>query len=228
MSKIDRRSFIKLGSAAVAGSMVTGCSASAPAAGGKIRFVTNHGEADGPLFKTVLDKFAAKYPDIQVDWLDIPGGDEFYTALNTQGAAGSLPDVFYTRTFDVPVFASKGWTLDLQSLVDRDAKEVNVDDFYPAQIGQMQFKGHLYALPYDFSNIAIYFNRICLMMRRCLTPPTLTGLGMIFWTLAENLLKRMALPSPPSPWICMFGTGFFMVICSVGAVKSGLMTLKPH
>ncbi len=159
MSKIDRRSFIKLGSAAVAGAMVTGCSASAPAAGGKIRFVTNHGEADGPLFKTVLDKFAAKYPDIQVDWLDIPGGDEFYTALNTQGAAGSLPDVFYTRTFDVPVFASKGWTLDLQSLVDRDAKEVNVDDFFPAQIAQMQFKGHLYALPYDFSNIAIYFNK---------------------------------------------------------------------
>jgi len=132
----------------------------APAAAqeAKIRFISNHGEADVPLFKKVLENFAAKNPNIKVEYLDI-AGNEFYNAINTQGAGGQLPDVWYTRTFDVPVYGSKGWTVDLQPLVDRDAKEVNVDDFWPAQVAQMKWKGHLYALPYDFSNMAIYYNK---------------------------------------------------------------------
>lgn len=124
-----------------------------------IRFVSNHGEADVPLFKTVLENFAAAQPNIKVEYLDIAGGDEFYTAINTQGAAGNLPDVWYTRTFDVPVYASKDWTLNLQPLADRDAEEVNVADFWPAELAQMKWKEQLYALPYDFSNIGIYFNK---------------------------------------------------------------------
>ena len=134
--------------------------AAAPAAAqeAKIRFISNHGEADVPLFKKVLANFAAANPKIQVEYLDI-AGTEFYNAINTQGAGGQLPDVWYTRTFDVPVYGSKNWTVDLQPLVDRDAKEVNVDDFWPAQVAQMKWKGHLYALPYDFSNMAIYYNK---------------------------------------------------------------------
>ena len=123
-----------------------------------IRFVSNHGEADVPLFKKVIENFAAANPNIQVEYLDI-AGNEFYNAINTQGAGGQLPDVWYTRTFDVPVYASKDWTVDLQPLIDRDAKEVNVDDFWPAEVAQMKWKGHLYALPYDFSNMAIYYNK---------------------------------------------------------------------
>ena len=116
----------------------------APAAAqeAKIRFISNHGEADVPLFKKVLENFAAANPNIQVEYLDI-AGNEFYNAINTQGAGGQLPDVWYTRTFDVPVYASKGWTVSLQPLIDRDAKEVNVDDFWPAQVAQMKWKGQL-------------------------------------------------------------------------------------
>jgi|GEM_PF-1006925 len=124
----------------------------------KIRFISNHGEADVPLFKKVLENFAAKNPNIEVEYLDI-AGNEFYNSINTQGAGGQLPDVWYTRTFDVPVYASKGWTISLQPLADRDAKEVNVDDFWPAELAQMKWKGQLYALPYDFSNIGIYYNK---------------------------------------------------------------------
>ena len=109
-------------------------------------------------FNTVLANFAAANPEIEVEYLDIPG-EEFYTSINTQGAGGNLPDIWYTRTFDVPVWAAKDWTLDLQPLAERDASEVNTDDFWPAELAQMQWKGHLYALPYDFSNIGIYYNK---------------------------------------------------------------------
>jgi len=105
-----------------------------------------------------VDNFQAANPNITIEYLDI-AGNEFYNSINTQGAAGQLPDVWYTRTFDVPVYASKGWTISLQPLAERDAAEVNVDDFWPAELAQMKWKDELYALPYDFSNVGIYYNK---------------------------------------------------------------------
>jgi multiple sugar transport system substrate-binding protein len=132
--------------------------APAAASGASLRFVTNHGAADVPLFKQVIDNFAKVHPEIKIEHLDI-AGTEFYDTINTQGAGGQLPDVWYTRTFDVPVYASKEWTIDLQPLIDRDAKEVNIADFWPAEVAQMKWKDHLYALPYDFSNMGLYYNK---------------------------------------------------------------------
>ena len=174
-SKLSRRAFLRGTALVGAGAALAACApapAPAPAAEpakpaapaapaaqpaaqkAKIRFISNHGEADVPLFKKVLENFAAKNANIEVEYLDI-AGNEFYNSINTQGAGGQLPDVWYTRTFDVPVYASKDWTISLQPLADRDAKEVNVDDFWPAELAQMKWKGQLYALPYDFSNIGI-------------------------------------------------------------------------
>jgi multiple sugar transport system substrate-binding protein len=170
-SGLSRRDFLRLTGLAGVTLAVAACAPvgqsgqptadgeSAPAAGKvNLRLVTNHGEADQPLFKKVLENFAAKESGISIEQLDI-GGQEFYNSINTQGAAGQLPDVWYTRTFDVPVYASKGWTISLQSYIDRDAAEVNVDDFWPAEVAQMKWKGELYALPYDFSNVGIYYNK---------------------------------------------------------------------
>jgi multiple sugar transport system substrate-binding protein len=138
----------------------TAPTAAAPAAGPvKLRFITNHGAADQPLFQTVLDNFKAKAANITIDHLDIADGNDFYNSINTQGAAKQLPDIWYTRTFDVPVYASKDWTLSMEDMVKADAAEVNVDDFWPGEVAQMRYQGKLYALPYDFSNIGIYFNK---------------------------------------------------------------------
>lgn len=172
---MSRRTFLRLSAGATllagAGAMLSGCApATAPAgesgAGAApgaqeaitLRFVSNHGESDVPLFQAVIDKFAAANPQIKIDYLDI-AGSEFYDSINAQGAAQQLPDIWYTRTFDVPVYASKGWTTNLQPLIDRDASEVNADDFWPAQVAQMKWDSQLYALPYDFSNVGIYYNK---------------------------------------------------------------------
>lgn len=169
--KLSRRTFLQGAALASAGSLLAACApAAAPAAEEapqgaapaadkvNIRFITNHGDADMPLFKAVMDNFATMEPNIAIEHLDI-GGQEFYNTINTQGAASQLPDIWYTRTFDVPVYASRGWTISLQNLVDRDSKEVNVEDFWPAEVAQMTWNGELWALPYDFSNVGIYYNK---------------------------------------------------------------------
>jgi multiple sugar transport system substrate-binding protein len=171
---MSRRDFLRLtaltGLAIGGSSLLVACAAptapvgpaesgSAPASSGvTLRFVSNHGESDVPLFQAVIEKFMAANPQITIDYLDI-AGSEFYDSINAQGAAQQLPDIWYTRTFDVPVYASKNWTTSLQPLIDRDAAEVDVDDFWPAQVAQMRWDNQLYALPYDFSNVGIYYNK---------------------------------------------------------------------
>ena len=170
---MNRRTFLQFSAATgllvSAGGLLAACApAAAPSGGGSagaggqskvtLRFVTNHGESDVPLFQTVIEAFAQAHPEIAIDHLDI-AGNEFYDTINTQGVAQQLPDVWYTRTFDVPVYANKSWTTNLQPLIDRDAAEVNVDDFWPAEVAQMRWNNDLYALPYDFSNVGIYYNK---------------------------------------------------------------------
>jgi multiple sugar transport system substrate-binding protein len=174
-ANLTRRDFLKGASIAGAGVLLAACSpaatptkpaseaqptTAAPAAAEvSLRFITNHGEADMPLFTKVIEKFKAKEPGIKIEHLDIADGNAFYDSINTQGAGKELPDVWYTRTFDVPVYASKKWTISLANYVTADSAEVNVADFWPAEVTQMTYKGELFALPYDFSNIGIYYNK---------------------------------------------------------------------
>jgi multiple sugar transport system substrate-binding protein len=241
-SRLSRRNFLRISAGAAATGFLVACTPAAPAqqsttattsgeaapAGDTVnlRFLTNHGEADQPLFKQVLEEFASREPNITIEHLDI-AGEDFYTSVNTQGAAGQLPDVFYTRTFDVPVYASKQWTISLQPYADRDAEEVNVEDFWPAELAQMQWNGELYALPYDFSNVGIYYNK-----------SMFDAAGVAYPTNDDwnwNDLLQTALPfvkqeggnSQDGVSICICGIGFSTAFCSVGVDRFGRKISRP-
>lgn len=121
-----------------------------------IRFVTNHAEVELPFFEQVVTEFEAANPNIDIDFLNI-AGDQFNDAIRTQAIGENLPDIWYARTFLTSDYASKGWTLNLTQLAERDG--IDIEDFWPAQVAQMQYENELYALPYDFSNIGIYYNK---------------------------------------------------------------------
>ena len=119
-----------------------------------LQFVTNHGAVEIPFFQRVVDNFTEANPGVEIDILNV--ATEYYTKINTQGVGGDLPDIFYTRTFDVVPYANLEWTINLQPLIDRDG--IDTDDFWEAEVTQMTFQGDLYALPYDFSNLAVVYN----------------------------------------------------------------------
>lgn len=120
-----------------------------------IRFVSNHGAVEVPVFEEVIARFEAEHPNIKIDYLNQTGNIE--ETIMTQGVGGSLPDVWYARTYVTADYASKGWTLNMADLIERD--NVDVDDFWPAQTAQDSWQGDLYSLPYDFSNIGIAYNK---------------------------------------------------------------------
>jgi multiple sugar transport system substrate-binding protein len=189
--------------AAAPGQQTAGSSeGDAPAAEGiTLRWVTNHASVEIPGFEEVAQNFMEANPGVQIDLLNIPGGDEYYNSINTQGVGGSLPDIFYTRTFDVVPFASKGWTVNLQPLVDRD--ELDVEDFWPAEVEQMKYEGDLYALPYDFSNIGIVYNK--------------------------NILDELGIPEPTGDWdwAGLFETAEQLVVRDGDTITRWGMVVQP-
>ena len=68
-----------------------------------------------------------------------------------------MPDLFYVRSFDAAPFGARGWITPLNDLMERDGMDFS--DFWPAQVAQNSYQGQLMTLPYDFSNVAIYYNK---------------------------------------------------------------------
>ena len=60
--------------------------AAAPAGEGvTLRWVTNHASIEIPNFEKVAQSFMDSHPDIKIELLNVPGGDEYYNSINTQG-----------------------------------------------------------------------------------------------------------------------------------------------
>lgn len=161
---LNRRQFLAFAGTAAVATGLAACAppAAAPAATdgdamaepASLQFVTNHSAVEIPFFQRVVDNFTEAHPNVSIELLNVT--QEYYTTINTQGVGGDLPDIFYTRTFDVVPYADKGWTINLQPLIERD--NIDTSDFWEAEVTQMVYKGDLYALPYDFSNLAVTYN----------------------------------------------------------------------
>jgi len=110
--------------------------------------------------KAMTEKLVAQFemenPDIHIDVRAVPGS-QYQTKLKTLVAAGEPPDVFVCG--DVFFAYLKPFLSDLTDLARRDAKEIDLDDFYPAVQKAMQPGGHIYFMPQWFNVSLLYYNR---------------------------------------------------------------------
>src|SRR5688500_17341573 len=83
---------------------------------------------DRPMYEQLLARFRELRPDIPLQpmWVS---GSQYQTKLKTLIAAGQSPDIFWSS--DVWVAYELPFLADLTDLVQRDAKELELDDFYP-------------------------------------------------------------------------------------------------
>ena len=182
----SRRAFLGLGFAALGATLVAACSspaapaataaptsasasapaptqAAAPAAqsSGTLAAATlvwwqNDGEQSNRI-KPVTDAFTKANPQVQVQILVISG--DMAVKLATSGAANTLPDLDYPRTFTTADYAIRGWLYSIDDYVKRDAKDVNVDDLDPLMTVKEKWQGKWYSLPENFSDIVVYYNK---------------------------------------------------------------------
>ena len=108
----------------------------APAAFGKkvvLNWWINHSATELPLFKQAAKLFEEKNPNIQVKMSNVTAG--YYDKLMTAGAAGTMPDIYYSRGGSGDArFYARGLALDLSPYVKKDWAEINGSDFLDAQV----------------------------------------------------------------------------------------------
>jgi ABC-type glycerol-3-phosphate transport system substrate-binding protein len=108
----------------------------------------------------------------------------------TQFVAGSAPDVWRVDDEPLPFYADKNMYRELDSLLQRDRREVNPDDFFPRAIAAMKYdtknavfgQGKLYGLPFNTGGDVLYVNKQ-LYKEAGIAPPPVDG----NWTLNDFL-----------------------------------------
>ncbi|MFH0802466.1 MAG: extracellular solute-binding protein, partial [bacterium] len=96
----------------------------------------------------VLGAYCKENPNVAIKVIHAV---DYNRKLNTMIAGGTPPDVFYVNASDLQYYASKGALLEIQSLIERDAVEVNLRDFFPVLVEAFRWQGRLYGLPKDFT-----------------------------------------------------------------------------
>lgn len=174
-SSISRRQFLQL--SAMAGSMafLAACApagAPAPSAAGgeeaapaaekvKIQYQSREPEnAAGvqELWNAWYPTFQEANPNIEIEFLPSPGGNETETAM-TSMVAGTAADIWEFCCENSTFFIQQGQSLDLQPSIDRDAAEFNVDDYYKAQFDPWKKDGHIHMVPRFTGTQLVYYNK---------------------------------------------------------------------
>ncbi|RYG23373.1 sugar ABC transporter substrate-binding protein [bacterium] len=113
-------------------------------------------DVNRPMIERLVQRFEKENPDVHIDIRAVPGS-QYQTKLKTLVAAGEPPDVFVCG--DVFFAYLKPFLSNLTDLVRRDAKEIDLEDFYPAVRKAMTPGGHTYFMPQWFNVSLLYYNR---------------------------------------------------------------------
>ena len=176
---MDRRTFLKVMSltAGSSAALLAGCAPTAaptvqaptsapeatkapPAkeAGAPVPALLRSGSGEEDYFKKAIDLFESQNPDVKINRIFAPGGDEYITKLDLMIASGDPPAIyapFSSRGYRY--YAAKGLSQDLDSFVAAD--KMDLSDFHADGMKGCHWSGKLYALPLDLWPHLICYNK---------------------------------------------------------------------
>ena len=111
-----------------------------------------------PMAQAMLEQFHETHPNIRVFFTLDP--ENLEEKMMTDFQAGTAPDVFAGCCDFFPIWAQKGYTLDLRPYVAADLDRATVDDWDPVQYQALFTRdGKQYGLPKYHGALALYFNK---------------------------------------------------------------------
>lgn len=105
----------------------------------------------------IIANFEAENPDILVQ-LEAVAGNDYYTRLLTQMAAGDAPDIMQIGDDAVPMFVDRGAFLPLDDFISGEYP-LDTSIYLPGVLEPGQYQGQQWLLPKDFSPIGMYYNK---------------------------------------------------------------------
>jgi len=110
------------------------------------------------IISEIIDKWQALHPEILVRLEHTPYRG-YVDKLLTRIAGRAAPDVICTEVDLFVTFQTKGVLLDLTPFLEED-KELDLNEFYPAEIDRFSVNGRIYAIPRDTAPFAcVYYNK---------------------------------------------------------------------
>ena len=129
-----------------------------PAASGNISFMVFGDPAELAAYQTLTDSFQQKYPDIQVELIQIPGQSNYRKRLAADLVAGTPADVVLINYRRYAAFANTGALESLGKYLEK-SKLIQEADFYPESIKPYKWNGELMCIPQNISSLVVYYNK---------------------------------------------------------------------
>lgn len=158
--QLSRRKFLRLAGGVATLATVAGCSARPPAPearkGGKVQLAFQDCRCLGE--QLLLKDFHDAHPNIEVFYTPEP--DDFEDRMLADLQAGVAPDVFAGCCDTLPIWAQRGYLLDLHPFVESDLSRETIDDWDNAQYQSFfTSQGVQFALPKYHGSLALYYNK---------------------------------------------------------------------
>jgi multiple sugar transport system substrate-binding protein len=200
--------------AAVGSVLLTACGGGNNAGGG----ATNEADVSGtiraanwggnPTENSLVKKyeadFMAKYPKIKVTQEEIP--TNFEDKIKTEMSANNEPDAMYVSTALMNFAAPNGRLLDLTPLMSKWG--VTADEFIPTLMTPWQLNGKQYALPKDFGDLVLFYNKAMFTAKGLQPPASWDDIKSDAKALTTGSVKGLSLPTDAARFDAfLFGYG---------------------
>ncbi len=163
--RLCRRAFLRAAGVAAASTAISACAppwspVQSNQSKGPIQIVYQDWRTDWfpPMARQMLEQFHSTQPGIRAFYTPDPEALEEKMLAAMQ--AGTAPDVFQGCCSFFPIWAQKGYCLDLRSYVKADLSAEDIADWAQAQYKAFfTWEGLQYALPKYHGGLALYYNR---------------------------------------------------------------------
>ncbi|UPA23716.1 ABC transporter substrate-binding protein [Shinella oryzae] len=103
----------------------------------------------------LTDDFAAKNPDIQLEWVTLEENVLRERVTTDIATKGGQYDIVTIGNYEVPIWAKQGWLVALDDL----GADYDIDDLLPAIRGGLSVDGKLYAAPFYGESAMIMYRK---------------------------------------------------------------------
>jgi multiple sugar transport system substrate-binding protein len=190
---------------ACGGSTTGGTAATESDVSGTIRAANWGGNpTENALVKKYETDFMAKYPKITVTQEQIP--DHFEDKIKTEMSANNEPDAMYVSTALMNFAAPAGRLLDLTPLMAKWG--VSKDEFIPSLMSPWQYNGKQDALPKDFGDLVLFYNKSMFTAKGLSAPTSWADIQTDAKALTTGTVKGISLPADAARFDAfLFGYG---------------------
>ena len=114
-----------------------------------------------PALNELIDKFETEYPNIQIEAQYIPSGDALIQKLITAIRSKTAPDISWLHSDFLEDLVEADAIYKMEDFINgsNGLAEGEIEDIYPALIQFSSWRGTLYSLPMEATNLALIYNK---------------------------------------------------------------------